>query len=943
MRNFFTFLLLFACSCLCYSQNITLKGVITDPDNLPLESATVYLTSAKDSTVINYTITNSNGSWEMKTWKQDNPVFLKVSFIGFADHKQKIENITEGMDFGTIKLEDRSTELDAVVVEGEVPPIRIKSDTLEFNASSFKVRPDSNVQTLLKQLPGVDIDEDGKITVNGKEVNQILVNGKPFFDKDGKIALQNLPAEIINKIQVSDTKTKKEELTGQKASGNNASINFTIDEDKNKGIFGKAMAGYGTDDRYESSAIFNYFKGERKISILASSNNINSSGFSMNEIFDSMGGGRNNSIWSSSDGSFSINGVRFGGGSGITTSNMLGINYSDELVKDVDQNISYFYTSADSENNNRTEQTNFLPATEDPNNPGTTIDPSYRTISESKSDNLQFAHNFNTQFEIKLDSTTQIYLQPKFVRANNKSTNYSSRYSTKLSDNTLLNDSEGHTMTENNNSNFTNEFIFTKAFAKKGRSIDFSFENGNQKDDGYNLNQTVTNEYSYDNGIQSTTTDNRDQVRYNRQADDKYTIAVEYREPVTDSLQAKINFNYDLQKSLADRDGFDLDPATGEYTIYNDSLSNYLSSKIKTFRPTAGFNINKDKLWVNFEAGIQAAKFGAHSSYVGQNYEVNRDYVLPYLESGISYRMQKGKSLWAWYSYNVNYPQPTQVLPVADISNPLNTYTGNPDLDPQKYHNVNISYRNYDFSTRSGYNVYVWGNYNDTDITSFRTINASAKTNTTYRNISGTYRATIGANWNKQIKKDANTYRVSVGMNANYSASKGFLNEQLYDSKTLGISPRFNFTYEYGEILTINPSYNFNYNQTNYTNYVISEASNVVHKFNLQTTSYWPKNVVFGNDFGYTYNSQLADGFKKDFFLWNMSLGYNFWNDQLLFKVKVYDLLNQNIGTSRTIDATSITDQQNTVLKRYVMFSLTYTLKKFGGKQPGGGNSIRMW
>src|SRR5699024_9682028 len=145
-------------------------------------------------------------------------------------------------------------------------------------------------------------DEEGKITVNGKEVNQILVNGKPFFDKDGKIALQNLPADIINKVQVTDTKTKKEELAKEKASSNEATINFTIDEEKNKGIMLKLLAGYGTEDRYESSMLFNYFKGESRLSVLGSSNNINSVGFSMNEIFDNMGGGRSRSTWRGSDG-----------------------------------------------------------------------------------------------------------------------------------------------------------------------------------------------------------------------------------------------------------------------------------------------------------------------------------------------------------------------------------------------------------------------------------------------------------------------------------------------------------------------------------------------------------------------------------------------------------------------------------------------------------------
>src|SRR5690606_29991442 len=201
----------------------------------------------------------------------DNPVNLKISFVGLANYSKQYESLTQDIDFGKIVLEDQSTELSEVVIEGEVPPVRIKSDTLEFNAASFKVRPDSNVKTLLEQLPGVVVDSDGKITVNGKEVNQILVNGKPFFDKNGQIALQNLPADMINKVQVTDTKTKKEEISGDKASGNSASINLTIDEDKNKGFMLKAMAGYGTDERYESSMMLNYFKGNSRLSILGSS------------------------------------------------------------------------------------------------------------------------------------------------------------------------------------------------------------------------------------------------------------------------------------------------------------------------------------------------------------------------------------------------------------------------------------------------------------------------------------------------------------------------------------------------------------------------------------------------------------------------------------------------------------------------------------------------
>ena len=312
-------------SSLVAQNTITLKGkIIEDATKLPLESATIYITSVKDSTIVDYTIADKNGNFSLSTRKITQPVYFKVSFVGFQEYVQKLESLTVSKDFGVINVLDTANDLNEVVVKGQAPPVRIKQDTLEFNASSFKVRPDSNVEALLKQLPGVEVSSDGKITVNGKEVNNILVNGKPFFGKDGKVATQNLPADIIEKVQVSDTKTKEEELSGQAASAEEKTINLTIQEDKNKGLFGKFSGGLGSDNRYESSGLINYFKDDQKFSFLGSSNNINSVGFSMDEIFDSMGGGRN--IYSSSDGSFNIDGQQFGGGSGITQSNMIGLN-----------------------------------------------------------------------------------------------------------------------------------------------------------------------------------------------------------------------------------------------------------------------------------------------------------------------------------------------------------------------------------------------------------------------------------------------------------------------------------------------------------------------------------------------------------------------------------------------------------------------------------------
>lgn len=928
MQNFFTLLAFLVFTAVGFSQTISIKGKVTMPDDYPLESATVYLTSVKDSSVVNYTISDKNGNWEIKTRKTTQPVILKISYIGFADFKQELGTPEQNIDLGTLKLEDLPTELSEVVITRDIPPIRIKKDTLEFNASSFKVRPDANVESLLKQLPGVEIDNEGKITVNGKEVNQILVNGKPFFDKDGKIALENLPAELIEKVQVTDTKSKEEELSGEKASGNNSSINLTIDEKKNKGLFGKLMGGYGTGERYESSGLFNYFKGSRKISVLASSNNINSTGFSMNEIFDNMSGGRNRSVSTRSDGSFNINGVQFGGGKGITRSNIIGVNYADELVKGYDSNLGYFYTSQNSENNNRTRQTTFLPGDA---NTGTGLNRSFTTESSARSNSDAYTHNITSAFTFKTDTLTTIYFEPKLSINNSKFSNRSSQSSVN-ENNVLLNTSDADRFDETDTQTFSNILEYYRKLKKKGRSVSFGVDNNNSTNDIANFNNSVTTSYFNPEGLPEITNDIRNQVRYNKKIDDRYGVRLNYVEPVSDSLRIKTELLYRNRKSVENRRGFDFDQFTGRYTMANELLTNYLSSTTNTITPNMSIFLEKKKLNISLSGGAAFTQFDNFSNYLNQETRLNKDYILPTAEAYASYSFTTSKYLWANYSYGVEFPLPQQVLPVQDLSDPIFTYVGNPDLDPTKSHNVYFGFGDYDYNTQAGYYIYAGGYLYDRQVVSSTIFDESARRITTYENVSGTYYSWVGGSWNKSIKQEAHKFKVSLDVNANFNYFKGFVNGQMYDARETALNPGLFLTWDYGELLSVTPSYSFTTEKTNYTNFTVNSASNFIHRAGLQTTSYWPKHFVFGNDFNYIYNSQIADGFRKDYLLWNTSLGYNFLNDKLLFKVKVYDLLNQNLNATRTISPTSITDEQNTVLKRYAMFSLTFKFDKFGTK-----------
>jgi hypothetical protein len=907
---------LFICSFTFAQNSIVFKGRVIDQiTKLPIESATVYLTREKDSSVVNYTITNKTGNFNFKVKKGNESVSLKISYISYQDFKEKLTSLEADKDFGTIQLNPAVNVLNEVVIKNEIPPIRIKKDTLEFNATSFKVGADANVEALLKQLPGVEITPEGKITVNGKEVSNVLVNGKPFFGKDGKIATQNLPAEIIDKVQVVATKTKAEKISGESGSSNDKTINLTIQKGKDKGFFGKVVAGYGSDKRYESSLLLNYFKGDRKFSILASSNNINSVGFSMDEVFDNMGGGRNKSISYSDNGSFGINNMSFGNnGSGITQSNMIGLNYQDQWTKKVEVDGNYYFSNAETENTNRTQTINLLPTSK-------TI-----TNSSSFSKNRSNNHNLSFESEIKIDSTLTLSINPRLLKSfsNNR---FSSSKSTKNEQNIELNSSTVNNETESENSEFATEASLVKLFKKKKRALVVNvITEYKNKNDFENINSATL---FYD----STLNDVRKQNSFQRIKNEETKLEVRYGEPLTDSLRlsltAEINSNR-MQNSI---NTFNFNTTTNDFTDFNSQLSNLVKGNALSCFSSSGIILDKDKFNGRINLGPEFVQFDAQSNYLGMVTDRNKYYVFPKIKGYINYDLGKSKSIYANYDFYGELPQPDQVLPFENLSNPLNTIVGNENLKPMYVHNFYGSFNNYDYENRSGFYLYSGFYVKKNAVVSSTLYDANFKSTTTYENTDLNYNTYFGGNWNKSFKKEKRTLRFGFSFSTNYTFDQGFINNVQFESRTFAWSPRVNVSWSIDQLITISPVYKYTNNTSQYKNYLINVANNFLHNAKIEITTYWPKNLVIGNDFGYTYNSNIADGFKKDFYLWNTSIGFNFYKKQFLVKVKVYDVLNQNQNTSRNITSTAIIDAENTVLKRYVMFSLTYKLEKFAGKK----------
>ena len=907
MFRIYSLLLFLSFFLVANAQNdIVIKGTVYDINTqVPLELATVYFSNAKDSTVIEYANTDKNGVFKITTKKYDKPVFLKVNYMGYQPYTEEQSSLLESKDFGKLYLMQNTKELNEVVIKSEAPPIRVKKDTLEFNAASFKLRPDANLEVLLKQLPGFEVDSEGKITVNGKEVTQFLVNGKAFFDKDGAIALKNLPADIINKVQVSDYKTKKEELSKQESTSDYSSINLTIDEKKNKGYFGKFLAGYGTDDRYETSLILNFFKDKQKISILASANNINSTGFTQDEVFDSMGGGRN------ANGNARASGT----GRGITESSMVGLNYNDEWSKNFEASGSYKFENSVNKNESKSNQANFLPTS------------TFFTESNSKARSENTGNNANFELEYKINPNTRLVFTPAISQSRANSLSESSSFS-KDEEEVSLNESNSKSYRESTATSFANSINFNKSFEKRARNLSFVFSNNNTANDSDGINVSKTVFYQG-----SKPDDERNQNSKGDNSYDSYSADIEFTEPITDSLRVRIGADFDWQNSINDAKTYDFDIASQSYSDLNDLQTNYTTSSRNSVTPKVGLSFEKNDFTFNLNSSTSIVDFDNHSLYLGKTTDLNQKYVLPFGRAQIRYKLDRSKFFTLRYDYSNTLPSSTQLMPVGNLSNPLNTIIGNPNLNPTEKNSVNLNYRNFDMRTRSGYTFYMRGDFFNSEIVSTSVYDSSGKRTTTYKNISGTYNTSIGGNWNQTIKREAHVLRYGASINANYSFDKGFTNTVLYSSKRVGVTPRVYFSYDYGELLTIAPSYNFSYNESRYTNSSLKASSNVVHRINLQTTNYWPKNWTFGNDFGYTYNSNISNGFKKDFYLWNTSLSYGFFDKKMTLRVKVYDVLNQNQSATRTISPTTIRDEENTVLKRYAMFSLAYKLGNFGGKE----------
>ncbi len=919
MRNFFILLLLGLFASLTHAQEFKVVGELFDSESKEeLEAATVYLETLRDSTLVTYTITNSKGAFSLEGKTKLNRLRLSISFVGYGSFEKIIDINSEEINLGSISLNVARASLDEVVLKSRAP-IRFKKDTLEFNVSSFKTKKDATIEDLLRELPGVEVDEEGKIKVNGKEVNKILVNGKPFFGDDPTIATRNLTKEIIEKIQVTDTKTKSEAFSGEQGDAENKTINLTIKEENNKGVFGRAAVGGGTDERFEFAGLFNYFNKDRRLSLLVGGNNTNSPSFSFGEIREMFNGNRNLNF--SSNGGFSVGGRSFGGGQGIVTSKNAGTSYADVISKGVDISADYFYSGSNSFDESVTLRENILP------------DRRYFTNGTAENNNNSENHSANIGFDVKVDSTLLLNIRPSISVSNSKD-RYKASTSSADEDGELTNSSEQLSQTETMGRNFSNNFNLTKRFGADGAFLKFGVNT--------QINNTQTDDYLQSEALifgDDPTSERRNQFTDSERDFNSYFGDIKYRLPLI-SKKLFLDLKYSYRNDITDNveQVFDFNEANGAYSDFNTALST--DYRFINDTPGFGMSFNGEKLNINLGSGYVFRTLQSRDK-LRPVFDLNRNFEAIELYLNGNYRFNPKSRVSIGYNKSNRPPLIGQLQPNINVQDPLNLIVGNPNLLPTDDHNLYMSFNNYDYQKGTGFYFYTSGNKSDNDIVSRSNVDENNVRTTTFANVDGNYSVNIHMGLSKSVKIDSlRSLKYNASFNANLNRNVNFNNNEQYKIDNNAITPGAGLTFDWKEVLQLRARYSVSFSNTSYEDAIFEPQKFQNHNVSLFSAVYLPKHFEWSNDVKFNYNPDITPGFEKSAWFWNASLAYSFLQENAIVTAKVYDLLNQNTNARRTATQNYIQDSQSTVLQQYFMLSLSYKFNSLGSKGERGKNRM---
>lgn len=890
MKKQFIFLIFLGLTFTLQAQ-FQISGKLQDTEQKPLSFASVVILHEQDSSMITFGLTDVNGNYQLDV-KEKGDYLIQFSFLGYQTTYKKINTDWKNrkIELPIYQLKTAAVDLDEVEISAERIPMKMKDDTLVYDAAAFKTKDGEAVEKLLEKLPGVEVDEQGNVTAQGKTVTKVLVNGKEFFGSNPKMATQNLDAEAVKSVEVLDKKSEEAEFTGVDDGSEEKTINITLKEEYNKGYFGRVSGAVGTEETYKGSASINYFDEKNQLSLIGGGNNLNELNFSFSEYSDFQGGNISD---------FNSSAIGYNLGDGINSSLSAGLNWNRTINKKLKVTANYFYVNNTNELIKTINSSNFTPTE------------TFETAEVIDNEKQNIGHSSDIRLEWNPDSMNRIDYRMGFSLSDNEADNKS--YTEYTSESSGVRETSTLNKFEENSFKAYSDLSYNRRLKKKGRSLLFKhlFRLGEQEEENLIDNQIFNSDlYQFQNFSQ--------QQQQNR-------LSLKYTEPIIDKWYANFTYSYDQEYETPERNFFDLQNGRS----FNDSLSGAFSRDIDEHK--GNFSIQRSTKKSVWEMGSALSQIHLKTSETDSDFR----FLYPYLT--VRFRLKGSQNLRMGYRTSTNLPNLNQLITITNNINPNQLYVGNNQLRPEYAHNFNINYFFFDPLSSSSYYIGLRAADVQDKIVNRTRVNSDLRREITPQNTDSYQSLTSYFGISKKFKKWNLQYRFNGS--SSFSRYEAFLNDELSQvaSESYWVGGRigrdkdekwdldFGFEYTFNkQEYELNSNFNQRFDQVRW--YASGE---------LQIL----ENLLLNADYSIRNYANAFFSEARQLHFIDLSLRQSLMNDKWAITFIVHDLLNENVGIRRSGDLNSLRDEEYNSRAQYFMLQISTKL----GKRKDGDKKRKYW
>lgn len=891
------------CGLIAQAQNMTIKATVVDTNAKTIvRNAVGMVIRVRDSVLLDFKRTDKMGQFNFIV-PIDTVEFI-IKHPEYGDYRSYIFGSKENnvFEMNPLAMPELSSEIEEVVIFAYKDPIYYRGDTLVYVADSFKVKENAVVEDLLKKLPGMSVDANGKITNQGKEIGKVLVDGDEFFGSDPTLATKNLAANGVDQVQVYEKDA--EDGSDEKIQV----LDLKLKEEAKKGYFGKVNLAGGVNEItspnkgfYESEFLLNKYSKDQKMAVFGLASNTPKTNFGFGDLFKfGISDGRN---WmNESDDPSGFSDDNNNNSEGIPQTIKTGFYIDQKAWKGARVRLNYTYSQYDVTAGSQSLSQYIL------------TDTTYTTDVNNTNQEGYKQHAIGLKFTQQIDSLSRIEFEPKIDISN---TSFKSNSFTRFlsESDTLTRTTEVNNNTESAGLSINSTVRYFKDFKKKNRKLlaRYNMVSTNNISDG------KLNTFDYDKLTEDTIfLGTFDQKKENRNTTLAHTAYLNYVEPIAKKWKAE--FDYEYYKNANDQRKTSLNPVSGEYVFVDSLFSNQFSSDRQQQRAGAFLIYENGKGRISVGSRIRNITIDNYNFITNTTINQRQVDVLPRVV--LTYKFTQSSRLRVQYNTNSSLPSVDQLQPVRDNSSPTFIMKGNPDLRPNYTHTLNANYNMW--SGLSGFYIYSGLSYtrqND----AFSTATSFEANGTTFTQSINVDRAEYLNYWGgvglpfKKVKD----LKLNVNLNGNFTSSENFINALKNETKNLGIGTDLSLEYN-GDSLNLELGAGIDYNKP--TNTLSTFSNQPFTNYNFTSRIDWtlPHRWFFKTDATYNINTGRTDGYNINFVIWNMSINRSFLKTgNLLFGIEAYDILNQNVSNFRTINNNVIIDQRTNIIRRYFMAKMT--------------------